>query len=324
VGLITGQEPDLVSESARRQTWRPFHAVALATLALTTLVAPTRTFAADLKPATLQAWQEYVRAADTGNQAHLMDGTTFLKADTTQGQGARLRQGEIVVAPAGPNVPIRVPSGLIHDWTGAVFIANATILDVMGVVRDYTHYRDVYHPNVIEAKPTEIGEWADRFSMLLMNKTFFAKGALDSDFRSTFTRLNEHRWYSVSEATRIQEIAEYGGPSQHTLPADQGTGVIWRLHSIARFEERDGGVYIELEAIALSRDIPASLRWLVEPIARRVSRSSLATSLLQTEEAVRSNGRHISRSSDRPPCSPAGTCRATTNLPSPSPLRSFR
>jgi hypothetical protein len=33
-------------------------------------------------------------------------------------------------------------------------------------------------------------------------------------------------------------------------------------HSIARYEERDGRVYLELQAIALTRDIPASLRWL--------------------------------------------------------------
>jgi hypothetical protein len=70
------------------------------------------------------------------------------------------------------------------------------------------------------------------------------------------------------------------------LLAGEGSGVIWRLFSIARYQERDGGVYIELEAIALSRDIPASLRWLAGPIVRRVSRSSLSISLRQTENAV--------------------------------------
>jgi hypothetical protein len=70
------------------------------------------------------------------------------------------------------------------------------------------------------------------------------------------------------------------------LLAGEGSGVIWRLFSIASYRERDGGVYIELEAIALSRDIPASLRWLAEPIVRRVSRASLSTSLRQTENAV--------------------------------------
>jgi hypothetical protein len=44
---------------------------------------------------------------------------------------------------------------------------------------------------------------------------------------------------------------------------------------------------MEVEVIGLSRDIPASLRWLVEPIVRHVSRASLSTSLQQTENAVR-------------------------------------
>lgn len=56
--------------------------------------------------------------------------------------------------------------------------------------------------------------------------------------------------------------------------------------SASRNFERDGGVYIELEAIGLSRDIPASLRWIVVPIVRRVSRGPLSTSLQQTENAV--------------------------------------
>jgi hypothetical protein len=46
------------------------------------------------------------------------------------------------------------------------------------------------------------------------------------------------------------------------------------------------GVYVELEAIALSRDIPAAFRVFVTPIVRRVSRDSLATSLHQTKAAV--------------------------------------
>jgi hypothetical protein len=53
--------------------------------------------------------------------------------------------------------------------------------------------------------------------------------------------------------------------------------------------ERDGGIYIEIEAIALSRDIPGSVRWFVEPIVRNVSRQSLKTSLQQTGRGVRAS-----------------------------------
>lgn len=98
--------------------------------------------------------------------------------------------------------------------------------------------------------------------------------------------MDEHRWYGYSTTTHIREVAKFGTPEQHTLPEDEGTVLIWRLASITRLEERDGGVYAELEAIALSRDIPAALRLFVGPIVRRVSRDSLATSLHQTKVAI--------------------------------------
>jgi hypothetical protein len=123
--------------------------------------------------------------------------------------------------------------------------------------------------------------------MMLLNKSLL-KIALDSDFRASYFRVNDRRWYSISEATRIQEIGGYGTGAQHTLPEDEGMGMIWRTCSITRFEERDGGVYIEIETIVLSRDIPISLRWMVDPIVRRVSRESMITSLRETQDAVRS------------------------------------
>jgi len=201
---------------------------------------------------------------------------------------AKLRNGRVVVTPASQHVPLKVQSGLIHDWTGAAFIPNTKFDDVYPVLRDYDRYGDYYRPNVAHAKRIATSESKDLFSMVLMNKSAIARTALDADYQTVYTQIDEHRWYSVTDATRIQEIAEYDTPSQHILPENHGTGLILRLHSTARFEERDGGVYIEVEAIALSRDIPAALRWVVEPIVRRVSRASLATSLQQTEAAVRS------------------------------------
>jgi hypothetical protein len=306
-------------------TWRPLHG--LAAIILLALFSPGRTIAADLKSETIQAWNEYVRAAEERNLEHVSHGTPFLAIDALPGEAAKLRQGDIIAAPVAPNVPVKVPAGLIHDWTGAIFIPNAALRDVLQVVRDYGQYKTVYHPNVVSAEPLEAAEWEDRFSMVVMNKSFFAKSALDSDYHSTFTRLDDQRWYSVSETTRVQEVAEYGGPSPHVLPQDHGTGIIWRLYSTARYQERDGGVYVELEAIALSRDIPGALRWLVEPIVRRVSRSSLVVSLQETADAVRSSANIISRSPENPRCS-AANCAAEAMLngtavdPSANPLTS--
>jgi hypothetical protein len=47
-------------------------------------------------------------------------------------------------------------------------------------------------------------------------------------------------------------------------------------------------VYLELEAMALSRGVPTGMGWLVNPVVRRLSQSSLVTSLSETRGAVRS------------------------------------
>jgi hypothetical protein len=149
-------------------------------------------------------------------------------------------------------------------------------------------YKEFYHPHVIDSKTIEADEAGDRFSMVLMNKEFFKKTALDSDNHACYVHVDDHRMYSISRTTHIREIAQYGAPGQHILPEDKGTGLIWRLYSVVRFDEREGGLYIEVEAIALSRDIPAAVRLVAEPIVRGVSGDSLIIALQQTEAAVRS------------------------------------
>jgi len=262
---------------------------------------------ADLKSETIQQWEDYIKAAETRHADRLAKGS-FLSSDEVAGQTTKLRNGGVVATPADQHVPLKVQSGLIHDWTGAAFIPNAKLDDVLPVLRDYDRYKDYYRPNVVCAKRISTSEWKDEFSMVLMNKSVIARTALDMDYRTVYTQVDDHRWLSVTDATRIQEIAEYDRPSQHVLPENHGTGLIWRLHSLTRFEERDGGVYVEVEAIALSRDIPAALRWVVEPIVRRVSRASLAPSLQQTEAAVHSH-------------STAETAEINGGLPDPGMMR---
>jgi hypothetical protein len=268
--------------------WLSFRARVLGASLLTIFVLPGMASTVKLKPETLKAWQAYVEAARVRMQGRLKGDGPFLLSDDDPARAAKLRTGEILVAPVGPHIPQSVPSGLIHDWSGEVFIPNVTVPDVLRVIRNYEDYKQIYTPAVIDSEAIEVRESEDQFSMVLMNRSLIAKTALDGQFQSDFFRVSEQRWYSVSETTRIQEISGYGTDNQHRLPQNEGMGLIWRTYAITRFEERDGGVYIETEAIVLSRDIPISLRWMVNPIVRRISRSSLTTSLSQTRDAVMS------------------------------------
>jgi hypothetical protein len=107
-------------------------------------------------------------------------------------------------------------------------------------------------------------------------------------------------WDYISRTTRVQEVEDYGQPGEYRKPEGEGSGYIWELYGIARFEQRDDGVYVAMEAIGLSRDIPVAVRLVVDPIVRRVSRNSLLTSLQKTEEAVRGGFATLARSSNVP------------------------
>ena len=243
---------------------------------------------AELKPETAHAWEDYLALAN----ARMADRTqcNFLWVDESKERLQRVRAGEIVVAPVQPQMPVAVPHGLVHDWIGATFVPGAHLNDVIAKIRDYERYDEFYAPAVKEVQVIERDSnpdrARDRFVMTLVNQSFFSKRALESEYTSNYIALDAHRAYSLSHSVRIQEWAEYGTSRQHKLAAGGGSGYIWNLATVSRLQERDGGVYFELEGIALSRDVPAMLRFVIDPIIRRVSSSALVTSLDQTRKAV--------------------------------------
>ena len=242
--------------------------------------------AVELQDATVQAWQEYVRCADVRMQARLDAKEPFLWIDESADRTQRTRRGEILVTPLAGQGTQNVPSGLIHHWIGAIFIPSVTIENLLAVVHDYGRYSEIYKPVVADSRPLA-GDATDReFSMIWQRRVLFVNAAMQGLYRAHEFVVDSSRKYGVVDATLIQQIKEYRHPSEHLLPPDTGDGFMWRIHNISRYEQRDGGVYLEIEAVALTRDIPTSLGWLVTPVVNRLSINSLRTTLSQTREAV--------------------------------------
>jgi len=269
----------------RNRHKQPLHRL-IAGSAFALLVWQTTAGAANLLHETTLAWDDYIDGVNIRMKERASSSNSFLWLDETRERAAIVRTKRILVFPAAPHMPMKVPHGLIHHWIGAAFMPNLAIADALPVVRDYNRYKDFYRPGVIDSKSIDSNADTDRFSMVLVNHAFFKKTALDSDYEASYVHLDEHRLFAVSRTTRIREVSEFGTKGEHILPEDEGTGIIWRLFSVVRFAERDGGLYIEVEAVALSRDIPGALRAMAEPIVRRVSRESLVTALKQTEVAI--------------------------------------
>jgi hypothetical protein len=253
---------------------------------LLTLLSVTVAHSADLKKETIDAWNSYVARENAQVKDRARTEDKFLWADADPKRLERLRAGEVVVEPVGEPNPLHIPGGLIHHWIAAVFIPHACLDDVLSVTRDYAHYKDYYKPGVADASTITKSEAEDEFTIRFVNSSVLSRTSLQGNYVSDFVRVSATRSYSTSITTSMHEIRNFGAANEKQYPSNQGSGYIWRLYSTARMENRDGGVLLELEAVALSRDIPGALRWFVDPIVRRVSHESIEKSLTETSAAV--------------------------------------
>jgi len=247
--------------------------------------------AAELQPGTLKAWNEYLKNADLYMQERVASGRPFLWMDDSPDRAARVRRGEVVVAPVVGHGTEAVPHGLVHDWIGAILIPGATVDTLRAVVHDYDNYQQLYQPVVTSSRTLACTDTTQEFQMVWRRKVLFVSAAMQGHYQAHDVMLDPHRGYSLAEAVEVREIEGPGRLGERLLPPDTGNGFMWRIRSLARYEERDGGVYLELEAVALTRDIPASLAWVAKPVVNHLSINSLTTTLRQTRDAVISSQR---------------------------------
>jgi hypothetical protein len=237
--------------------------------------------AAELKPATLAAFDRYTRQTEE----RLASFKTSLWADEQPERARRVRQGEIVVSPFLKKPEIPVPDGLIHDWVGSVFIPGATLRETLALVQNYDHHKDVYKPEVLDSRLLSRRDDDFKVYMRLLKKKVITV-VLNTEHDVHYTKLNDRAWRSVSRTTKIAEVENPGKSDEREKPPGTGEGFLWRLNSYWRFEERDGGVWVECQAISLTRDIPTGLGWLIEPIIRNLPKESLASTLKATRAAL--------------------------------------
>jgi len=245
-------------------------------------------YAAELNQEALLAWENYVASVKVRMQGRFKGQSPFLWLDEDPMRRQRLNSGEIVISPVGNTHPLPVPQGLIHHGIGAVFIPGATIQDLSAVVGDYGRYGEIYRPTLIKAELLDSTGDEQKFSILWVQRVLLVTAAFYTELDSNYFALNSRRGYMTFSTTRVQQIEDYREKDERRLAPDEGSGYLWRLVSFARFEERDGGLYLELEVIGLSKDLPGSLRLLLKPVIDRVPRQALTVKLDQTRQAIRS------------------------------------
>jgi len=261
------------------------------------VVAPVQ--AEDLQPKTVQAFDSYMHLAETRINAELASGDPFLwverlPAEQRAKAEGQLRAGEVVIERLDENATgggeirgnaIDIPGGMIHDWVGTVFIPGATLAQTLALEEDYDHHQDYFHPDVMRSKILRHDGNDFTIEMRLYKKKVVTT-VLETQHEVHYNLVDATHAWSRSWTTNIQEVDNADEKNEKLEAAGHDRGFLWRMNTYWRFEEKNGGTYVECRSISLTRDIPAGLAWLIGSYVTSVPRESLTFTLATTRSAV--------------------------------------
>jgi len=246
-----------------------------------------------LKTATQEAFERYVKLVELRNEAELKQGTSLLWVDGLLAEQraeayAALKRGEVKMKKLemlDDNKPIACQGGMIHHWTGVVFIPGAKVEDVLGVLEDYDQHSVYYAPDVERSK-VESREGNHFRVFLRFRRHKVITVVLNTEHEVQYFYDAPGKAHSRSSAVRIAEVENAGkSDEREKVPGDDG-GFMWRMETWWRMEERDGGVYVQSEVASLTRDIPTGLGWMIKPFVTDIPKESLTFTLEATRKAV--------------------------------------
>ncbi|HEV3511351.1 MAG TPA: hypothetical protein VGS05_06580 [Candidatus Sulfotelmatobacter sp.] len=238
-----------------------------------------------LEPQTIEAFDTYIREAEKEAEQNLCAEGAFLWSGTAPERTQQIQAGSVLAQFWSGKGPVKVPHGLIHDWVGTALISGASVEDTLALIQDYDNHKNIYQPEVIASKLISHRDGTFQIYLRLLKKKVITV-VLDTYHDVHYRPLERSRWMCRSYTTRIAEVESAGSAKERVLPPDTGHGFLWRLYSYWRFEERDGGVWVECRAISLTRDVPFGLGWAIEPIIQKLPQESLVKTLEATRKAL--------------------------------------
>jgi hypothetical protein len=105
-----------------------------------------------LQRRTLKAFDGYVHQAESEMEQTLHGSGTFLWSDQLQQRAQAVARGKVVAEFWSGRGPVKVPSGLIHDWIAAAFLPASTIQQVFALMQDYDNHKYIYEPEVVDSR----------------------------------------------------------------------------------------------------------------------------------------------------------------------------
>ena len=239
-------------------------------------------------PAAVSAFDAYSRSVETRLAQQHRSPNAFLvpAASDPKSAEARVRHGELIIERVTPATGADFSGALLHHWRGTAFAAGAKAADFERLIRDFNTYPQHFAPQVLQARV--ITQSGDRMqASMRVRQRHVITVVMDTTYDITFGQLDVQHGYSISESTRVAEIASPGTSAERTLNAAEEHGFLWRLNTYWSYEERDGGLYIQVESVSLTRNIPRGLGWAVAPYVESIPRESLEFTLRSACNAIR-------------------------------------
>jgi hypothetical protein len=256
-------------------------------LVLLTLHALTRPAEGEPTPAAVSTFNGYIAALESRLVHQHSPGSVFLAPAGTE---ARLRQGEFIIDKLTPADTVTFSGAMLHHWRGTAFVPGATAADFERLMEDFNAYPHVFAPEVVQAKllgQQDTHDAAHFQAMMRVRQKHVLTVVMDTTYDVAFAQLDPRHRYSLSRSTNIAEIDAPGTPNEHPLGPGEDHGFLWRLNSYWSIEERDGGLYMQVESVSLTRSIPTGLAWAVGPFVESVPRESLEFTLRSASNALR-------------------------------------
>jgi putative flippase GtrA len=223
----------------------------------------------------LKGWNAYVATVER-RQAE--DASTFFALDLRKAERWRDRAqaGEIPMKEVDPP---SVADAKMHHWAGAVYVPHTTVDTVVRRLQEFAGRESEFYSEVKGSKLLERAGDRLRVFMRIERDASILTATYNTEHTVEYRRIGPARATSRSVATKIAELADAGTPREREKRAGEDHGFLWRLNAYWRFEQSGDGVLIECESVSLSRSVPFVVRPLVGPIANRIARESLESTL---------------------------------------------
>jgi len=233
---------------------------------------------AEASPAAIAAFNTY--AAQLQSRLAQQHRSTDAFLAITPAARTRLRSGELLIENLTP--ASQPADALLHHWRATAFVPNATPADFERLLRDFSAYPHNFAPEILTS--TVLATTPTHTLLRLRTRQHHViTVVLGTTCDVTFAALDPTHGYSISRSTRIDEI------TPAPLSPNSDNGLLYRLNTYWSWEQRDGGLYLQLESLSLTRAIPHGLAWAVRPYLESIPRESLIFTLTSARNALRAN-----------------------------------